>query len=486
MFAVFNLGFFWSNTIVWLLRIVSTLYVIYYGRKNPRSTIIWIIVVNLIPVVGFVLFLMFGQNTKKTKMFSLKKENDDIIEQITYNQYRQISDEEYVYTDKEISDFNQLIKLNLVSDNAYFTEDNDIKLFYWGREKFGNLIKDIRSAKKSIDIQYYIFRTDDTGKRVLQELHKKAKQGVKVRFLYDDLGSRFANKKYFRALEAVGAEVIPFFPGILGLVNFRLNYRNHRKLVIIDDLIGYTGGFNVGDEYLGRKRKFGPWRDTHLRIQGGAILGLKIRFLKDWYYASGQEPNLEDDLNPLFISEGKASTQVISSGPDTANQNIKNALLQIINTANETLYIQSPYLVPDFAIYEAIKLAVLRGVDVNIMIPNNPDHISVHWCSMSFARDLAKYGVKIYAFDEGFMHAKVVFADDIISTIGTTNIDERSFLLNFETNVVIYDRDINRQLREQFDKDIQSSILLTPEYFDHRPWYVKAREPIARIFSPLF
>ncbi|NLW52678.1 MAG: cardiolipin synthase [Tissierellia bacterium] len=482
---LFNSGFLVSNTVTWILNILFSIYVVYNGRKNPRSTIIWIFVVNLLSFVGMALFFMFGRDTRKSKMFSLKQENDDIIQQLSTSQYDKISEDKFRYKVSEIEKYNQLVKLNLISDDAYFTEDNDIKLYYWGEEKFLALIEDIQNAKRTIDIQYYIFRTDKIGRLILNELKKKIKEGVQVRFLYDALGSRTARKKYFKQLEQMGAQVVSFFPSVLGIINFRINYRNHRKLVIIDDTVGYIGGFNVGDDYLGES-KMGPWRDTHIRVEGGAILGLKLRFLKDWYYASGEEPNLERDLEPVFSGQGQSATQVISSGPDTMNANIKNAIIYMINSANEKIYIQSPYLVPDHAVYEALKIALLRGVEVNIMIPKKPDHAVVHWCSMSFARDLAGHGANIYAYHNGFLHAKVIFIDDMVSTVGTTNLDERSFMLNFETNMVIYDKDINAQLTKQYMIDINDSELLTVEKFKNRPIYMKLREPIARIFSPLF
>lgn len=470
----------------WVIHILFTIYVIYNGRKNPRSTLIWIMVVNTFPFVGFLAFLMFGKDTVKSKMFSLKKENDDLIEELSILQYDQVSQKDYVYKAKGIEKHKQLIKLSLISDNAYFTEDNKIDIFYWGHDKFDALIKDIKKARKTIDIQYYIFRTDEIGKKILSLLEEKIKQGVRVRILYDELGCRRSRKKYFNRLKELGAEIYSFFPSILGVVNVRINYRNHRKIIIIDDNIGYIGGFNIGDEYLGKDKYFGPWRDTHLRLIGGSILGLKLRFLKDWYYTTEIDADLENDLDLMIEEGGSSATQIISSGPDTESQNIKNAILEMINSAEKEIYIQSPYLVPDQAVLEALKLSILKGVKLNIMIPAKADHTVVHWCSMSFAKELAKLGANIYAYKKGFLHSKVVFVDDIVSTIGTTNLDERSFKLNFETNVIIYDREINEKLKKQYYIDIKNSDLMTIEVFDKRPLYTKIREPIARLFSPIF
>ncbi|MDO5027010.1 MAG: cardiolipin synthase [Tissierellia bacterium] len=475
-----------ESTLFWIIHIMFTIYVIYKGRENPRSTLIWIMVVNTVPFVGFIAFLMFGKDTAKSKMFSLKKENDDIIEELSKIQYDQLSQKDYAYKDLRIEKYKQLIKMSLISDNAYFTEDNKIDLYYWGQDKFEAMFQDIRKAKKSIDIQYYIFRTDDIGKYFLKLLEEKIKEGVKVRFLYDALGCRRSRKKYFNRLKDLGAEVYPFFPSLLGLVNVRINYRNHRKIVIIDNKIGYLGGFNVGDEYVGKDKFFGAWRDTHMRISGGAVLGLKLRFLKDWYYTSGLEVDLDNDLDLTIVPGGNTASQVISSGPDTKSQNIKNAMLEMINSAEKEIYIQSPYLVPDQAVLEALKMALLKGVDLNIMIPAKADHTVVHWCSMSFAKELAKLGGKIYAYNKGFIHSKTLFVDDALATIGTTNLDERSFKLNFETNLIIYDEEINSKLKAQYLIDIEESTLMDEEVFKNRPLYTKIREPIARLFSPIF
>lgn len=475
-----------NSFIVFIVHIILTLYVIYYGRENPRSTIIWIMVTNLFPYVGFILFLMFGKDTRKSKMFSLKKENDDIIEALSAMQMKQISDKNFSYKDREVTDYSHIIKMNLISDNAYFTEDNNIEFFYWGQDKFDSLFEDIKKAKKTIDIQYYIFRTDDTGKEFLRLLEEKLDEGVKVRLLYDALGCRRSSKKLLNGLKKKGAEVYAFFPSIFWFINFRVNYRNHRKIVIIDDTVGYIGGFNVGDEYLGKKKKFGPWRDTHVRLTGGAILGLKLRFLKDWYYTAETEPSLEEDLRPEIPKNGESSVQVINSGPDTEYQNIKNVMIAMIDAAKEEIFIQSPYLVPDQAMLESLKIAMLKGVRVNIMIPAFADHTIVHWCSMSFAKELAYLGANIYAYEKGFLHSKLMFVDDVLSTVGTTNLDERSFKLNFETNLIFYDRQINKELKEQFLIDKEGSIHMTTEVFEKRPLYTKIREPIARIFSPIF
>lgn len=483
--AEFLRSLFDNSTFNWIIRIVMTGYVIFNGRKNPRSSIIWILMVNIFFIPGLIFFFLLGRDTRESKMFALKKEDDDTLMFLSGLQYDEINREGYRYNQERVEDYKDLINLNLNSDNSYFTDDNKVEFFFWGKDKFEALIEDIKKARKSIDIQYYIFRSDNLGKRIISLLEEKAREGVDVRFLYDGFGGRTLRRKYIRALRDSGVQVAAFFPSILGILNPRINYRNHRKIVVIDDQVAYLGGFNVGDEYLGKTRRFEVWRDTHSRISGGAVFSLKLRFLKDWYYASGQEPNLEEDISPGFQDIGNSSAQIISSGPDTRIPNVRNAMISMINHAKEEIYIQSPYFVLDQSMLDALKMAIIRGLTVNIMLPKNADHLLVHWCSMSFAKELANYGANIYAYQTGFMHSKLIFIDDIVSTFGSTNLDERSFTLNFETNIVVYDKEVNDKLRKQFEIDLESCKQLTVEHFKKRSLFVRAREPIARLFSPI-
>lgn len=476
--------FLWSKHI-WMINILLSGYIIFYGRKNPRSTVTWLLVINTLPIFGFVLFMLFGRNQRKNKMFNLKKEDDKRIEEISRFQYNLLEKDEFVYRKKNARDYNDLIKMNLISDYSYYTEDNDIKIYNWGEDKFRALINDIRNAKHSIDIQYYIFRQDKLGTTIIDLLEEKLIEGVKVRILYDSIGSRNFRKKKMKKFVELGGEMVEFFPAFMNIVNLRINHRNHRKIVIIDDAIGYIGGFNVGDDYLGEYKKFGPWRDTHLRIVGGGVIGLKIRFLKDWYYASGQEPDLYSDFNPRFIDMGDRAVQIVTSGPDTEFANIKNAYLSMINTAKREIYIQTPYFVPDQSVLEAIKIAIIRGVEVNIMIPSKPDHMFIYWATTSFVKEMVEIGARAYTYDNGFLHAKVMIVDESVASVGSANIDERSFSLNFEANAIIYSKEISKQLKDQFEEDLRYSSEITLERLDKRPIYIKIREPISRLFSPI-
>lgn len=474
-----------NSTFIWIINILFSAYIVFYGRKNPRSTLTWLLIINLLPIVGFLFFILIGRNQRKNKMFSLKKNDDKRIENISKFQYDLVKDDEYNYRDKFSYEYRDLIKMNLISDYSLYTEDNDVKIFYWGKDKFDSLLEDIKNAQHSIDIQYYILRQDKIGLKIISLLEEKLKEGVKVRILYDAVGSRKFRKKKMKRFLELGGEFTDFFPFFLNIINFRINHRNHRKMVIIDDAIGYIGGFNVGDDYLGEYKTMGRWRDTHLRIVGGGVIGLKLRFLKDWYYASGTEPNLEKDFNPRYIEMGDKSIQIVTSGPDTEFENIKNAYISMINSAKKYIYIQTPYFVPDQSMIDSLRMAIIKGVEVNLMIPSKPDHIFIYWATTSFVKEFVEIGAKAYSFNNGFLHSKVLIVDDYLSSVGSANIDERSFSLNFEANAIIYSHDINEQLRNQFMNDVKESTQLTLDYLYNRPMYIKIREPISRLFAPL-
>ncbi|MFZ8101908.1 cardiolipin synthase, partial [Staphylococcus arlettae] len=374
----------------------------------------------------------------------------------------------------------------LYNNAAFLTTDNEVTIYTDGRQKFDALLNDIIQAKDYIHIQYYIFRNDNLGKSILTALEQKLTEGVEVKMLYDDMGSRTLSLKDFKSFRKNGGQVEAFFPSKLPLINLRMNNRNHRKIVIIDGQIGYVGGFNVGDEYLGLKKKFGYWRDTHLRIVGDAVNALQLRFMLDWNSQSTRD-NLqyEDRYFPDVNSGGTIGVQIASSGPDEAWEQIKYGYLKMIASAKESIYIQSPYFIPDQAFLDAVKIAALGGVNVNIMIPNKPDHPFVYWATYNNVASLLEAGVNIYHYDNGFLHSKSVVIDDEIASVGTANMDHRSFTLNFEINALIYDIEVAQQLRAAFENDLNVSYRLTQELYNQRSLWIKFKDGIARLLSPI-
>lgn len=474
----------WSS-LGWL-NVILAMVVTYLGRNKPaRSTMMWVMVLTFLPIVGFFLYLLLGQDYRRAKMFRLKAEQDEMVRRVTDAQNREIQSGATRFRDPAMEEHLDLIRLALNADNAYYSESNEVQLFFDGEAKFAALFRDIEAAQFSVDVQYYILQPDELGYALLERLEAAARRGVRVRLLVDAVGGRRLWKRDFEPLCAAGGNVSIFFRSLIRPINFRINYRNHRKIVVVDNAVGYIGGFNVGMEYLGANARLGPWRDTHLRVEGDVVASLKLRFLKDWLYASGDNPADEPDVRDVPNPAGHVGMQLVTSGPDTPYTNIKYAMVQMIRSAKEAIYIQTPYLVPDLTFLDALTMALVSGVQVHIMIPNKPDHPFVYWATTSYAGMLLREGAKVYRYDAGFLHSKVLIVDNLVSMVGSANVDERSFLLNFEASMLLYDRTVNRNLRTQFWKDAEKSTLLTPERYAQRPLFQRIKEPIARLLSPL-
>jgi len=326
-----------------------------------------------VPIVGFVFYIFFGRQLKQKNFYKLTSEESNYLQAAVHEQAMNIR-----RLGGNLTKHEDLIRLNLRS-NALVTTDNDIAIFHDGKDKFDSLFRDIRKATKEINVQYYIYQPDGLGKRFRDELTAKAKEGVKVRVLYDEIGSRRMKPSFFKELIAHGGEVEVFFPSFFRLINFRINNRNHRKLCIIDGEVAYIGGFNIGDEYLGLDKKMGYWRDTHLRIAGGAVNQIQSRFILDWNKATDRKAKSHDEFCfKLDSSKGDSAVQIVSSGPNSQTEHLKNMYLKLIMSAKKSIYIQTPYFIPDSSFMDACKIALLSGVDVRIMIPNKPDHPFVY------------------------------------------------------------------------------------------------------------
>ena len=466
--------------------IILAITVIFLERKNASSAWAWLLILYFLPLIGFLLYLLLGRQLRKKHLFRWEGRKNIGIDKLISYQIDAVKNGKLDYRINHVEEYNQLIYMNLTGSNAVLTQDNDVQIFTDGTDKFEALIEDIENAKEHIHIQYYIFKLDNLGTRILNALIERAKNGVKVRILYDEMGSRGVKKRNFNELIKHGGEIEVFFPSILPLINPRLNFRNHRKIVVIDGRIGYIGGFNVGDEYLGLNNKFGYWRDTHLRIEGSSVHPLQTRFLLDWNQASQKHRvHYSERYFPAIPLKGNTAMQIISSGPDTDWANIKNGYIKLISNAKKFVYIQTPYFIPDESFFDAVKIAALSGVDVRIMIPNKPDHMFVYWATYSYVGMLLDVGAKIYIYDNGFIHAKMIVVDDEAASVGTANIDNRSFTLNFEVNAFIYDIDVSHSLSEIFERDMLDSYELTKSLYAQRTLWIKFKESLSRLLSPI-
>ena len=475
------------STII-LLNIIFAFLVIFFERKDPIATWAWLMVLTFIPILGFILYLLIGQNLRNRKMFQWDERKKLGIEQVLASQLLQISSNQLRTTNNVIKKNQDLIYMNLFNNDAVLTENNAVDIFTDGKEKFDQLLLDIKAAKKSIHLQYYIFKNDGIGSKLITALTEKAKEGLEVRLLYDELGSRTLRKRAFKELTAAGGQVAVFFPSKFHLINLRMNYRNHRKLAIIDGQTGYIGGFNVGDEYLGLHPKFGYWRDTHLRIVGTAIYAIQTRFILDWNQAAPHhEIHYSPEYFPGKLDEivGNIGMQIVSSGPNSEWEQIKNGYIKMITAAKESVFIQTPYFIPDTSLLDTLRIAALSGVDVKIMIPNKPDHMFVYWATYSYIGEMLKAGAKVYIYENGFIHAKTLLVDSKISSVGTANIDMRSFRLNFEVNAFIYSEEISTTLTNGFLEDMKLCTPLTLDSYSKRSLWIKFKESFSRLLSPL-
>lgn len=379
-----------------------------------------------------------------------------------------------------------LIQMNVTRTNAPLSSATDIKIFNDGTRKFDVLFEDISHARDHIHLQYFILSNDDLGRRLVSVLAEKARQGVKVLILYDDLGSKSLPKDFFNEFKRAGGKTAVFLPAMLTSINPRLNHRNHRKLVVVDGSVGYIGGFNVGDEYLGKKKELGYWRDTHLRLEGEIVHSLQNRFFIDWNMAAVDYP-MKHNANyfPMMASKKGPAVQIVASSPLENHEDIKNGFLKMIHHARDSIYLQTPYFIPDKSIMDALKTAALGGVDVQIMIPHQADHLFVHSATLSFVRELMRDGVKVFSYKNGFLHSKTLVVDKKAYTTGSANMDIRSFTLNFELNAFVYDVPSTLEMVNFFFQDKQLSDELTEETFEAQSWKEKAKQDIARLVSPI-
>ena len=469
-----------------LINISLIISIIFIERKKPESALGWIVTIIFLPFLGFIIYMLFGE----TFRFEAKKKD----------RYKLISDRNYKKTIsnqiKHLVDTEEKVRkiphvdlmiLNVNNAGSMLTSNNETRLLLSAKEKFEQLEKDIENAKSSINLSYYIMRSDEVGTLFRDLLVKKASEGVEVRLLYDRFGSNTLPKKFFQPLIDAGGIVKEYFPTRIW---FRplLNHRNHRKMVIIDGEISYLGGINIGKEYLGDGKPT-PWRDTHLKLIGSSSNMVQIQFFLDYLFVSDEQIDFSDRETflkyfPSVESKGTKDVQIIASGPDYLEPNVRNAYLKMINNAKKNIYIQTPYYIPDEATQAALKIAVKSGVNVKLMIPGIPDKKLVYYVTLSHIQELLEAGIEVYLY-EGFMHSKLVICDDQVVSIGSANIDRRSFSLNFELNAVIYDHEFAIENIEAFTKDIEKSKKITYQEFLQRPFRQKVKEQILRLFSPL-
>ena len=476
MFKVFTV-------LIHVVNLLTMAFMIFKEKRSTNSIIAWILILYLAPYVGFIVFILIGRKMNNDNMFGFKN-----AELNTFKSYLNKNEEKNKYNKESLYEKNKDMILALEAmDYSPYRNDNNVSMYSDGKLFFNELLESLKKAKKSINIEFYIFKNDDIGTKILNVLEEKAKEGVEVRLLYDSVGSRSLNRNVLNKLINEGGKVGEFFPSWLKFININMNFRNHRKIVVIDNNVGFVGGFNVGDEYLGKDSKFGYWRDTHIKFTGSAVNDLNLRFLADWRYATKEEVSLEEifETNEENSNSNNVGMQIVSSGPNLSDKyEIKMAYLKMIQKAKKYLYIQSPYLIIDNSISDSLKLAAASGVDVKIMIPGKGDHPFVYWANLVYAGDLIKEGIRVFHYDKNaFLHAKTVVIDDEVCSIGTANMDTRSFELNFEVSSFIYSEKIAKEQKYEFENDMKMCEELTLEKYQNRSRIVKIKESLSRLFS---
>ncbi len=458
--------------------------VIFFENRNPSKTASWLLVLGVFPILGFFLYILIGQNFRKKKLVKAKKfQNIRFLDNIVNNQLEAI-DHKMIFEGQSNDMNRRLINLMLNNARSPFTINNCSCVLQNGDETFNEIIQSLEEAKDHIHLEYFIIKDDEIGRKIQQILIERARAGVKVRLIYDGVGSWRLNGNYLNPLIQAGVEIASFFPATFPLLSSKINFRNHRKIIVIDGKTGFLGGLNIGDEYLGKNLKLGFWRDTHLKIEGEAVYMLQTIFLMDWYFITKEEFN-ELTFFPKLKRYGEQLIQINESGPDSDWQSIMQAYFYTITAAQERIYIITPYLVPGESIMTALKVGALSGVDVRIIVPGKPDHITVFWASVSNFKELLEAGVKIYQYQKGFIHAKTMVIDGTVASIGTANMDVRSFQYNFEVNAFLYDHQVAKKLERDFLNDLEDSKEITLEQYLKRPLINKFKESSARLISPL-
>lgn len=457
-----------------------------HEKRDPSKTTTWVLLLIMLPVVGLVLYIFFGQNRRKEKLFNRKELQD--LEQIEYFSYSQIVKFRTNRDNLSPKIQNYLTNMTLLLNNskALLTEYNNITIFQEGATVFDSIISTLNSSKYSINMVFYIVNDDKIGNKIKDILVKKANEGVKVRFIFDDVGSWRLPNRFIRELQNAGVEIYPFMKVRFPFLTSRVNYRNHRKIIVIDGEVAYVGGMNIADRYIEGDRRLGVWHDTMLRISGEAVHSLQVIFLTDWYFVSGK---IIDDRTLLFpkpIATDYHPVQIVTSGPDSDWANIMQAYFYAIMRAHNNIYISSPYFIPNESILTALKTVALSGIDVRIILPGKSDSTIVYWSSLSYVPELLEAGIKIYLYQKGFNHSKIMMVDGSCSFVGSANMDIRSFEDNFEVAAIIYDEDISKQLEQSFVNYLSDSLFITLEEWNRRPFRNNFRESFARIISPLF
>jgi cardiolipin synthase len=463
---------------------------IVYDTRNNTKTLAYLLLAIFLPVIGILFYFSFGINYRKRKMYSKKLLKDDNLAKKLKADIFQYSKNTFEQNNEEVEKSRELALMLLRDGTSPLTANNSVKLLVNGENKFPEVLKALREAKKHIHIEYYIYEDDKIGRAIEDVLIQKAKEGITVRFIYDDFGSRSIRRKLVKRLKKGGVKVFPFYKVIFIAFANRINYRNHRKIIVVDGKTAFTGGINVSDRYINNSNDTHKlfWRDTHLRIDGPGVQYLQYLFLCDWNFCAEDSVQPDEEYFPGekdFPANANKVVQIAASGPDSDTPTIMFSLLQAVNLATKEILITTPYFIPGNSLINALIIAALSGISVKLLVPGISDSRLVNHAARSYYEDLLNAGVDIYQYNKGFVHAKTMVTDTSIAIIGTANMDQRSFDLNFEVNAIVYDPETANQLKSVFFEDLKDAERIDVTAWNERAWYKVLLEQVARLVSPL-
>lgn len=473
-------------TLLYFIAVLVMCLMIVFENRNPVKTLAWLLLILFVPVVGILLYLTFGRNFRKQKIYN-RKGRADIVREADHANRQIMYLSTYLASESDtVKSKEHLIHLMLRNNSSILTLDNKIDLLVNGSQTYPAMLDAIASASHFIHLEFYRFEPDNIGMEFSRLMMRKAKEGVTVRVIYDDVGSWHIRKAYIRMMRAAGVEIYPFMPVRFPLFSGKVNYRNHRKILVVDGEVGFVGGLNVADKYLHSLPHLGPWVDTHLRLEGEAVAALDRVFIADWDFVSGEQVVFDDSLRHMKLTGHRCLVQVASSGPDSDWATIMQVYFAAITTARSYIYFTTPYFSPDDALLTALKTAALSGVEIKIIFPETTDSIIANWNTRSYITELLEAGIRIFLYQNGFIHSKYFLVDDVFSSVGSPNVDVRSFDLNFEVAALIYDEEFAGRLRRLFDEDLKNCSEVTLSEWNERSRRNRYKESVARIFGPLY
>ena len=470
----------WIFLLIYIMVIVSIIVTILMDNRQPAKTMAWVMVLLFVPVAGIILYIFFGQNTRKMRFISQRS-----LDQLSKRQMLEfVEQRELRMPDK----FKSLVRLFTNQSLALPFKDNEAEFYTDGYQFFPALLQSISRARHHIHLETYIFDDDPLGRLIADALIQKAKEGVEIRVIYDDVGCWRVPSAFFERMKKAGIDVCAFMPVKFPAFTSKVNYRNHRKVCVIDGIEGFTGGINIALRYVkGMRNGTLPWRDTHMRLRGSIVYALQRAFLVDWYFVDRTLVTNRTYYPPMpWKISNDCLAQMVTSSPIAPWPDIMQGYVRILLEAKSYVYMESPYFLPTEPVLFAMRTAALAGVDVRLMVPRHSDSHLLEWASLSYVVETLAAGVKIKLYEGGFNHSKLLVADDEVSTCGSTNIDFRSFENNFESNVFFYDRQMALRIKELYMADEAQSVDFNDvDTLRHRPYLHRLTESLFRLLAPL-